>query len=74
MSTNPRVPYQLASQRAPLPPPQGGRLIVHVVVNIENWRFHHGMPRKLLPAPHGEFVKEDGERVVDEHGRRVATA
>ncbi|KMO27888.1 arsenate reductase [Methylobacterium variabile] len=28
----------------------------------------------LLPAPHGEFVKEDGERVVDEHGRRVATA
>jgi peptidoglycan/xylan/chitin deacetylase (PgdA/CDA1 family) len=53
MSTNPRVPYQLASQRAPLLPPPGGRLIVHVVVNIENWRFDHGMPRKLLPAPHG---------------------
>ncbi|TXM95578.1 arsenate reductase (glutaredoxin) [Methylobacterium sp. WL116] len=28
----------------------------------------------LLPAQQGEFVKEDGERVVDEHGRRVATA
>ena len=28
----------------------------------------------LLPAQHGEFVKEDGERVVDEHGHRVATA
>jgi arsenate reductase len=28
----------------------------------------------LLPPPQGEFVKEDGERVVDEHGRRVATA
>lgn len=28
----------------------------------------------LLPAQHGEFVKEDGERVVDVHGRRVATA
>jgi arsenate reductase len=28
----------------------------------------------LLPAQHGEFVKEDGERVVDEHGRRIATA
>ena len=28
----------------------------------------------LLPVQHGEFVKEDGERVVDEHGRRVATA
>lgn len=28
----------------------------------------------LLPPQRGEFVKEDGERVVDEHGRRVATA
>ena len=28
----------------------------------------------LLPAQQGEFVKEDGERVVDEHDRRVATA
>ncbi|MGU3404691.1 arsenate reductase (glutaredoxin) [Methylobacterium brachiatum] len=28
----------------------------------------------LLPAQQREFVKEDGERVVDEHGRRVATA
>ncbi|WP_404295067.1 arsenate reductase (glutaredoxin) (plasmid) [Microvirga sp. RSM25] len=28
----------------------------------------------LLPPQLGEFVKEDGERVIDEHGRRVATA
>ena len=28
----------------------------------------------LLPQQQGEFVKEDGERVVDEHGRRVAGA
>ena len=28
----------------------------------------------LLPPQRGEFVKEDGERVVDDHGRRVATA
>jgi arsenate reductase (glutaredoxin) len=28
----------------------------------------------LLPEQQGEFTKEDGERVVDEHGRRVATA
>ena len=26
----------------------------------------------LLPPQRGAFVKEDGERVVDEHGRRVA--
>ena len=29
---------------------------------------------ELLPPQRGEFVKEDGERVVDETGRRVATA
>lgn len=28
----------------------------------------------LLPPQLGEFFKEDGERVVDEHGRRVAAA
>ena len=28
----------------------------------------------LVPVQQGEFVKEDGERVVDEQGRRVATA
>ncbi|MGB8277281.1 MAG: arsenate reductase (glutaredoxin) [Methylovirgula sp.] len=28
----------------------------------------------LLPPQRGEFFKEDGERVVDAHGRRVATA
>ena len=28
----------------------------------------------LLPPQQGEFVKEDGERAVDEYGRRVATA
>ena len=28
----------------------------------------------LPPPQHGQFIKEDGERVVDDHGRRVATA
>ena len=28
----------------------------------------------LLPSQQGEFIKEDGERVVDEHGRRIAIA
>lgn len=50
---NKRIPYQMASQRAILSPPNGKPLIVHIVVNIENWRFDHAMPRKILPAPHG---------------------
>jgi len=53
MPSNPRVPYQLSSQRKLPAPPPDGRIIVHVVVNVENWRFDHAMPRKLLPAPHG---------------------
>ena len=28
----------------------------------------------LLPPQQAEFIKEDGERVIDEHGHRVATA
>ncbi len=28
----------------------------------------------LLPAQRGQFIKEDGERVIDEDGQRVATA
>ena len=28
----------------------------------------------LLPPQRGEFVKEDGEWIIDEHGRRVASA
>jgi arsenate reductase len=28
----------------------------------------------LLPPQRGQFLKEDGERVIDDHGRRVATA
>lgn len=27
----------------------------------------------LLPPQRGEFIKEDGERIIDEHGRRVAS-
>jgi arsenate reductase len=28
----------------------------------------------LLPPQRGSFVKEDGDRIIDEHGRRVASA
>jgi arsenate reductase len=29
---------------------------------------------ELLPPQRGEFFKEDGERVIDRHGRQVRTA
>lgn len=59
MTTNSRIPFELSSQRERLTPPNGKSLIVHVVVNIENWRFDQPMPRKLLTAPHGLEVTPD---------------
>ncbi len=53
MWPNPRVPYQLASDRAPLAPLNGKKLIVHLVMNIEYWPFDRPMPRGIIPAPHG---------------------
>jgi allantoinase len=52
--SNPRIPYQMATDRAVLQPPVPGKpLIVHVVVNVEHWPFDQPMPRKLLSGPHG---------------------
>jgi len=53
MWPNPRVPYQLTSDRAPLAPLNGKRLIVHLCMNIEYWPFDRPMPRGIIPAPHG---------------------
>lgn len=53
MWPNPRVPYELASQRRKLEPLDGKPLIVHLVMNIEYWPFDRPMPRGIIPAPHG---------------------
>ena len=53
MWSNPRIPFQLADQRARLAPLNGKPLMVHVVMNIEYWPFERQMPRGILPAPHG---------------------
>ena len=53
MSSNPRVPFEMSSERAKLEPPQGKPLIVHVVVNIEYWPFDQPMPRTIVVPPHG---------------------
>ena len=52
--SNPRIPYQMSSERKRLPPPAPGKsLVVHIVVNVEYWPFDQPMPRKLLAGPHG---------------------
>jgi allantoinase len=53
MWSNPRIPYQMSSDRTPLAPLDGKPLMVNVVVNIEYWPFDRPMPRGILTAPHG---------------------
>lgn len=52
--SNPRVRFELSGARAPISPPQGRPLIVHIVVNIEHWPFDKPMPRSLIAKPHGQ--------------------
>jgi allantoinase len=54
MWSNPRIPFQLTSDRSKLPPLNGKSIIVHIAVNIEYWPFDRPMPRGILPAPHGK--------------------
>lgn len=52
--TNPRVPFQMSSERKALKPPLPNKmLIAHVVLNVEYWPFDQPMPRKTLSTPHG---------------------
>jgi allantoinase len=59
MSSNPRIPYRLASAAPALPPLRGKRLIVQLVVNIEHWQFDQPMPRTVLTPPHGRDAVPD---------------
>ncbi len=69
--TNPRIPYELSSNRKKLKGPGGKRLIVHLVINVEHWRFDAAMPRKIITAPHGaESVPDIPNYSWAEYGMR----
>jgi allantoinase len=53
MWPNPRIPYQMSSDRPRLAPLNGKPLMVNPVVAIEYWPFDRPMPRGILPAPLG---------------------
>ncbi len=69
--SNPRIPYRLSSAAKRLAPPDGKPLIVHLVVNVEHWRFDAAMPRKIITAPHGaESVPDVPNYSWAEYGMR----
>ena len=53
IASNPRIPFQMSSERAKLSPPQGKPFIVHLVENVENWPFDQPTPRTIVVPPHG---------------------
>ncbi len=56
---NPRVPYEMSTERKALAPLNGNSLIVHIVLNVEYWPFNSPMPRAVFPAPHGHAPVPD---------------
>src|ERR1700687_5842749 len=56
---NPRIPYHLSSERAALPPLNGKRILVHLVVHVEKWQSDQPMPRTIITPPHGRETVPD---------------
>ncbi|CAM4033505.1 polysaccharide deacetylase family protein [Bordetella muralis] len=56
---NPRVPYAFSNDRPPLTPPAAGKILVHLVVNVENWSLDQPMPRTIITPPHGKETVPD---------------
>jgi peptidoglycan/xylan/chitin deacetylase (PgdA/CDA1 family) len=57
--TNPRIPFLLSDERPRVEPLDGKPLLVHIVVNVEQWSFDRPVPRALLPGPHGANAAPD---------------
>ena len=67
-----RLPYSAIVDRPPLRLPQGGRLAVWTIVNVEEWSIERNMPRTVLPPPYGQPLLPDLPNWAwHEYGMRV---
>jgi peptidoglycan/xylan/chitin deacetylase (PgdA/CDA1 family) len=67
-----RVPYSAIVDRPPLVLPDGGRLIIWVIVNVEEWGIERTMPRTVLTPPMGQPLTPDLPNWAwHEYGMRV---
>jgi peptidoglycan/xylan/chitin deacetylase (PgdA/CDA1 family) len=72
MKPHERVPYSAIVDRPPLKLPNGLRLVVWPVVNLEVWEIERAMARQVLPAPTGVAVLPDLPNWAwHEYGMRV---
>src|SRR5512138_1706159 len=67
-----RLPYSAISERRPLALPDGARLAVWVIVNVEEWDIRQTMPRTVLTPPAGGSPMPDIPNWAwHEYGNRV---
>jgi allantoinase len=72
MLPNERVAYSAISERSPLTLPDGARLAVWVIVNVEEWDPTEPMPRTVLTPPAGGSPMPDVPNWAwHEYGNRV---
>jgi peptidoglycan/xylan/chitin deacetylase (PgdA/CDA1 family) len=67
-----RIPYSAIRNRAPLRLPGGARLVVWVIVNVEEWNPRESLPRTVLTPPAGGSpVPDIPNWAWHEYGNRV---
>jgi peptidoglycan/xylan/chitin deacetylase (PgdA/CDA1 family) len=67
-----RVPYSAIVDRPPLRLPDGARMVVWTIVNVEHWDIRRPMPRTVLPPPMGlPLVPDIANWAWHEYGMRV---
>jgi len=67
-----RVPYSAIVDRPTLSLPNGARLAVWTIVNVEEWSIERNMPRTVLPPPYGQPLQPDLPNWAwHEYGMRV---
>lgn len=69
---NERIAYSAIVDRPPLAFPEGVRLVVWPIVNLEVWEIERAMARQVIPAPTGQAVVPDIPNWAwHEYGMRV---
>jgi allantoinase len=67
-----RVTYEAIVDRPRLRLPDGARMAVWVIVNVEHWSIERSMPRTVLPPPMGEpLIPDVPNWAWHEYGMRV---
>jgi allantoinase len=67
-----RIPYSAIVDRPALKLPGGARVVVWVIVNVEEWSNERAMPRSVLPPPYGQPLLPDLPNWAwHEYGMRV---